>query len=201
MTVPASSSSLPALPTALLDQLASLAASSQLNADPALLTIHAHALFARLKALNRGANAAVRTHKQASAEERLELDATHLQLQNLQYEKRHLEREIAKCLQFGSVYQDVPLHSLEEFEELAPVEARTDEVMNDTHQLMLNRLSFELVEQLLAEKEELSKQSKVKQTTIDSVKSQIDTLVKTAADIQKKVDDMVAAIPLPPDTA
>lgn len=44
------------------------------------------------------------------------------------------------------MYQDVPLHALEEFEELAPEEARTDEVMNDTHQLMLNRLSFELAE-------------------------------------------------------
>lgn len=45
-----------------------------------------------------------------------------------------------------SIYQDVPLYSLEEFKELAPEEARNDHVLSDEHQLMLNRLSFELAE-------------------------------------------------------
>jgi len=45
-----------------------------------------------------------------------------------------------------SIYQDVPLYTLEEFERLAPEEARTEGVLNDEHQLMLNRLSFELAE-------------------------------------------------------
>jgi len=45
-----------------------------------------------------------------------------------------------------SVYQDVPLYSLEEFKELAPEAARNDHVLADEHQLMLNRLSFELAE-------------------------------------------------------
>jgi THO complex subunit 5 len=42
----------------------------------------------------------------------------------------------------SSIYQDVPLYSLDQFRELAPAEA----VVNDEHQLMLNRLSFELAE-------------------------------------------------------
>ena len=45
-----------------------------------------------------------------------------------------------------SIYQDVPLYSLDEFKTYAPAEARTAEVLADEHQLMLNRLSFELVE-------------------------------------------------------
>jgi THO complex subunit 5 len=45
-----------------------------------------------------------------------------------------------------SIYQDVPLYTLEEFKKLAPPEARTDVVLADDHQLMLNRLSFELAE-------------------------------------------------------
>lgn len=49
-------------------------------------------------------------------------------------------------MQFRSIYQDVPLYTIEEFETLAPEEARTEEVMNNEHQLMLNRLSFELSE-------------------------------------------------------
>ena len=45
-----------------------------------------------------------------------------------------------------SIYQDIPLYSPEEFLSLAPQEARTDDVLQNEHQLMLNRLSFELAE-------------------------------------------------------
>ena len=134
------------------------------NADPTAIQVRASALLARLKALNRSANAATRTHKQATADARQDMDQTHLGLQNLLYEKRHLEREIDKCRQFAyaflpfhvvaltltrpcrSIYQDVPLHLLPEFQELAPPEARTPDVLENSHQLMLNRLSFELAE-------------------------------------------------------
>lgn len=169
------------------------------------MRVQATALVARLKALNRNANAATRAHKQATTEARQEMDQTHLGLQNLLYEKRHLEREIEKCRQFASIYQDVPLHSLEEFQQIAPPEARTEDVLDNPHQLMLNRLSFELAErqrldlkrkELVLLKEELLKQSKVKSTTVDSVKSQIDALMKTATEIQRRVDELVP--PLPP---
>ena len=46
----------------------------------------------------------------------------------------------------SSVYQDIPVHSLEDFMQIAPEAARTDDVLHDEHQLMLNRLSFELSE-------------------------------------------------------
>lgn len=79
------------------------------------------------------------------------MDQTHLGLQNLLYEKRHLEREIEKCRQFAwvsvscilqsttltrairSVYQDIPLYSREEFEERAPEEMRTEEILQRPH--------------------------------------------------------------------
>lgn len=74
------------------------------NADPSTLHIRASALLARLKALNRSANVATRTHKQATADARQDMDQTHLGLQNLLYEKRHLEREIDKCRQFAYAF-------------------------------------------------------------------------------------------------
>ena len=40
----------------------------------------------------------------------------------------------------------MPLYSVDEFKRLAPEEARTEQVLSDDHQLMLNRLSFELAE-------------------------------------------------------
>lgn len=45
-----------------------------------------------------------------------------------------------------SIYEDIPLHELEDFIQLAPEEACTRQVLQDEHQLMLNRLSFELAE-------------------------------------------------------
>jgi THO complex subunit 5 len=88
---------------------------------------------------------------------------------------------------------------------MAPPEARSDDVLQNPHQLMLNRLSFELVErqrycstqitnrhphlilrhrldqkrkELSAQKEDLLKQSKLKLATVESVKTQIESLMK-----------------------
>ena len=85
----------------IITSLQELVGPSNLNADQTTIQIRAAALFTRLKALNRASNAAARTYKQATSEARSEMDHTHLGLQNLQYEKRHLEREIEKCKQFG----------------------------------------------------------------------------------------------------
>ena len=92
---------LPPSPDAVVDLLRDLVQSSYLNHDVPNIHIRAGALFARLKALNRAANAATRTHKQATADARHDMDQTHLGLQNFLYEKRHLEREIEKCRQFA----------------------------------------------------------------------------------------------------
>ncbi|TFY66949.1 hypothetical protein EVG20_g4148 [Dentipellis fragilis] len=138
------------------------------------------------------------------------MDQSHLGLQNLLYEKRHLEREIEKCRQFASIYQDIPMYPVDEFVQLAPPEARTDSVMSDAHQLMLNRLGFELAErqrlekcakELTQQKEELLKESKTKAAVVDSVKVQIDTLVKMASDIGKKVDELVSTSGTPNPSA
>lgn len=45
-----------------------------------------------------------------------------------------------------SIFQDVPLCSTEEFTQQAPEDMHSEAVMNNEHQLMLNRLSFELSE-------------------------------------------------------
>lgn len=191
---------MPASDDPAIDKLRQLVAPTNASVDPITVRIQATALVARLKALNRTANAATRAHKHATTEARQDMDQTHLSLQNLLYEKRHLEREIEKCRQFASIYQDVPLHSLEEFQQIAPPEARTEDVLDNPHQLMLNRLSFELAErqrldlkrkELVLLKEELLKQSKIKSAMVDSVKSQIDVLMKTATETQKRVDELV----------
>ncbi|KDQ64511.1 hypothetical protein JAAARDRAFT_52459 [Jaapia argillacea MUCL 33604] len=195
---------LPPSPDVVVDALRSLVSENYIGRDTTAMHIRAGSLFSRLKALNRAANAATRTHKQATTDARHEMDQTHLGLQNLLYEKRHLEREIDKCRQFASVYQDISIYPLEQFVQLAPAELRTQDILENEHQLMLSRLSFELAERqrldekrkaLLQRKEELLKESKAKAATMENVKVQIDTLMKTAADIQKKVEELVQPIP------
>jgi THO complex subunit 5 len=103
----------------------------------------------------------------------------------------------------SSIYQDIPLYSIDEFKSLAPPDIHTDEALSNEHQLMLNRLTFELAErqrlatflshelgliilfrldlkkkELIQQKEALLKESKVKAATMDSVKSQLDVLMK-----------------------
>ncbi|KIY49226.1 hypothetical protein FISHEDRAFT_72570 [Fistulina hepatica ATCC 64428] len=184
------------------------------DADAIALQIQASALVTQLKSLNRLANSATRLRKEESAQARAEMDAAHLGLQNLLYEKRHLEREIEKCRQFITVYQDVPLYDMEEFVRLAPEEARTETVLQDEHQLMLNRLSFELAErqrqeffhatldqrliQLQAQKEELLRGSSAKAAKMKEVFACIEDLCKYALETQKKIDTH-ASVVLPDD--
>ncbi|KAJ7682786.1 Fms-interacting protein-domain-containing protein [Mycena polygramma] len=189
---------------AVIDSFRALVDPETPTKDIAALRIRAAALTGRLKSLARAANSATRATKNLTAAARHDMDQSLLGLQNLLYEKRHLEREIEKCRQFASVYQDIPLYTLDEFKVLAPPEARTEDVLSDEHQLLLNRLSFEFVERqrldkmkkdLMQQKEELLKESKAKLNTMDNVKTQIDALVKVAADVQKKVDELVLPIP------
>jgi THO complex subunit 5 len=43
------------------------------------------------------------------------------------------------------------------------------------------------------------KSSKVQSTTMESVKVQIETLLKTASEIGKKVEELIPATPISPD--
>lgn len=153
-------------------------------------------LIARLKAANRAANEATRIAKQRTQDARQAMDNTHLGLQNLLYEKRHLESEIDKCRQFESIYEDVPVHDLNEFKLRAPEEATAPDVLQDEHQLMLNRLSFELAERqrlderkkaLTTRRDSLLKDVKDQQSELDSVAQQFDAVAKLAVELQKKM--------------
>jgi THO complex subunit 5 len=53
--------------------------------------------LAQLRGLHRDAHVGARETKAVTAEARQEVDKLHLQLQNLYYEQRHLQGEIAAC--------------------------------------------------------------------------------------------------------
>lgn len=98
-----SSASIPPDPTELLEKLRELVSSAYQQHDGAVVNIRAMALIGRLKSLYRASNTATRVRREETAAARQEMDQSHLNLQNLSYEKRHLEREIEKCRQFAYV--------------------------------------------------------------------------------------------------
>jgi THO complex subunit 5 len=99
----ATSTSIPPDPTELLEKFRELTSSAYQQHDAAAVHIRAMALIGRLKSVHRASNTATRARKEETAAARQEMDQSHLNLQNLLYEKRHLEREIEKCRQFASV--------------------------------------------------------------------------------------------------
>ena len=69
------------------------AASDELSKEQKLLFTN----IAQLRGLHRAACFSARETKASTAEARQEVDRLHLQLQNLYYEQRHLQGEIAAC--------------------------------------------------------------------------------------------------------
>lgn len=92
----------------LADRLAAISApAANTNADAPLTTDQQISLskeqkllntnLSHLRGLHRAAYLAARDTKSQTADARHEVDVLHLQLQNLYYEQRHLQGEIAAC--------------------------------------------------------------------------------------------------------
>ncbi|RCV08504.1 hypothetical protein SEVIR_1G338600v4 [Setaria viridis] len=75
------------------------------------------------------------------------VDSTTLQLHNLLYEKNHYVKAIRTCLDFQTKYPGIELVPEEEFQRAAPADIRDKTLAADaSHDLMLKRLNFELVQ-------------------------------------------------------
>lgn len=94
-------------------QNASTSASTAVYEDTHLLTAQKtlSTRLAILRGLNRKAILSVRNTKHETSEKRQEIDALHLQLQNLYYEQRHLRGEIRACEDYEFVFS-IPIPHL-----------------------------------------------------------------------------------------
>ncbi|KAI7900454.1 Fms-interacting protein-domain-containing protein [Cokeromyces recurvatus] len=146
--------------------------------------------FAKLKDIQVNAYNAVSDSKQATVEAKNYMNEKQAELHDVMFEKRHILEEIVKCREFRSVYQDVELIPLDEFNEKAGPEYL--ENSDNPHQLFINRLKYELVVRTdLKEKEEVLK-AKRTQLVKENRKAQ-----KMVDQFDKLLDDFVqAAIPL-----
>ncbi|KAI8850086.1 Fms-interacting protein-domain-containing protein [Chytridium lagenaria] len=77
-------------------------------------------LFLELQKWNRATLIHTKSIKSTTSEYKQVMDRTFLNLQNLNYERLHIQREIDNCRDFESIFQNVDLISEEDFRALFP---------------------------------------------------------------------------------
>ncbi|KUI56522.1 hypothetical protein VP1G_03865 [Cytospora mali] len=130
-----------------------------------------------------------------TAEARQEVDVLHLQLQNLYYEQRHLQGEIAACESFDHEYQKLPLVPVEEFLSKHP-----EHVGSDENALMIARIEDERAEregleqqrqELLKRKQKLIAENKKRREDLANLDNDLEKFIDAAKPIQKTFEKVV----------
>ncbi|GAA6002249.1 hypothetical protein JCM10207_003146 [Rhodosporidiobolus poonsookiae] len=210
-TAPSSKTVPPAELIDLLRALSSQLVSARLDSPsaftPQQFLAQSSPLFAALHGSNRLNLVAAKECRARVQDARLEMDSAHLRLQNLLYERNHLEREIRSCEEYSSEYQNLPLHSLDELRDLAAAEEPPagllvplpeGETEESAHELMLARLAFELAERKRFEEErkelgltkaKLVKENEVKKARLEDLEKQLSDFVEKAKGIQTKMQE------------
>ncbi|GAA6020414.1 hypothetical protein JCM11491_000235 [Sporobolomyces phaffii] len=175
--------------------------------DTRQILAQAAPVFAALHQVNRNSLLEAKQCRAGTQDARLEMDQAHLRLQNLLFERNHLEREIKACEEYQSEYQNLPLHAVDELRQLAasdPAPAGLElplpegDSEEQVHELMLARLAFELAERkrfeeerksLGVEKAKLIKENQVKKARLEELEKQLTEFVDRAKGIQTKMNE------------
>lgn len=188
----------------LADRLAAISAASA-NANAPLTTDEQIILskeqkllntnLSHLRGLHRAAYLAARDTKSSTADARHEVDVLHLQLQNLYYEQRHLQGEIAACETHDHEYQKLPLAPVEEFLAKHPEHAESNE-----NALMIARIEDERAErealeqqrqELLKRKQKLIAENKKRREDLANLDNDLEKFIDAAKPIQKTFEKVV----------
>ncbi|KAG5940423.1 hypothetical protein E4U53_007592 [Claviceps sorghi] len=166
----------------LTDEASDSSSSAEMQAEIAKQQKHLFTSISHLRGLHRNACISARETKTQTAEARQEVDRLHLQLQNLYYEQRHLQGEIAACESYDHKYQQLPLIPVDEFLAQHPEHAGDDE-----NELMVARIDHERTERegLEQQRQELLKR---KQKLIAENKRRKDDLANLDQDLEKFID-------------
>ncbi|WFD32359.1 hypothetical protein MSPP1_003404 [Malassezia sp. CBS 17886] len=103
-------------------------------------------LLAELKERNRAAYERLAERQRAVRAARDGTDAASVALQELAYEREQLARQLVEIEMRPTVFEQVPLRPLSEYEATAPDAYKSAAVMQDAHALTVHRLQYELDE-------------------------------------------------------
>ncbi|GAA5815169.1 hypothetical protein MFLAVUS_008675 [Mucor flavus] len=148
--------------------------------------------FDRLIDLHTVAYASTKDSRQSTLDAKTNMNEKRLELQDVMYERKHILEEIVQCRDFRSVYEDVELIPLEEF--LAKAGPEYLQNSDNPHQLMINRLKYELVvrtalkeqkEALEIERAKLIKENRKIRKKVDLFDKLLDDFVLSAAPVEE----------------
>ncbi|ERT03106.1 hypothetical protein HMPREF1624_01411 [Sporothrix schenckii ATCC 58251] len=151
--------------------------------------------IAQLRSLHRAAYFSARETKLQTAEARQEVDRLHLQLQNLYYEQRHLQGEIAACENYDHSYMHLPMIPVEEFLELHPEHVDADEETLMTARIGYEKQEREALErqknELLKKKLKLIAENKKRKDDLANLDKDLENFIDAAKPIQNLFDKVV----------
>ena len=162
-------------------------------------TTTASLLFLDLKAANRETLEAVEIVRNSTSTGKQSLDRTRLQLQNVLYEKTHVEKEIRTSKDFKSAYDDakVGLVAIETFKKefkkhAEGVDTSVDLDSLDAHALELRRLSHELAtrKKLVEQKDALEKKLKLLKRDVATKNSFLSSLRNNLQNVQRSIEPL-----------
>lgn len=131
---------------------------------------------------------------QATAEEQTQLDQLHLQLQNILYEKIHIEKEIQRCKKFRSRHESIDMVTAEEF--AAESAGLAEESAGNAHKAMLARLDHELqarkrlqkeFKELKARKQAIKQSNDSKREKLRKLPGHLNSILTAAQPLEKYI--------------
>eukprot|EP00039_Didymoeca_costata_P022840 m.5327 g.5327 ORF g.5327 m.5327 type:complete len:620 (+) comp3275_c0_seq1:2-1861(+) len=147
-------------------------------------------LFVDLKRLVRQSFENVDSVSGDTSHTKEQVDSLHLQLQNLLYQKIHIQNESRRCYQFRSRHDDIDLISEEEFFKACP---EHKELKDDPHKLMIVRLEHEdrerkrlseAVKKLKEQKNVVAKANDAKQDQLSRLPTYLKQLLEMATPME-----------------
>jgi len=146
-----------------------------------------------LKQINRTLYVDNKNIKQVTQDEKAKMDKLNLELKNLDYERLHLKREIEKCSQLKTTYQNIDMIPLEEFLEVAPESLKNSD---SPHRQMINRLSYEFEErkrlskaekELIENKKKINEKLLIQKDKLNQIDEQLEQLIKNSFPLQESL--------------
>eukprot|EP00740_Mantoniella_antarctica_P006066 CAMPEP_0181355144 /NCGR_PEP_ID=MMETSP1106-20121128/3740_1 /TAXON_ID=81844 /ORGANISM="Mantoniella antarctica, Strain SL-175" /LENGTH=407 /DNA_ID=CAMNT_0023467859 /DNA_START=89 /DNA_END=1308 /DNA_ORIENTATION=+ len=179
--------------------------------DPAAFTAvatDASLLLLDLKATNRDVLEGIEHIRERTAAAKTGLDATRLALQNVLYEKSHIQQEITNCQEFRSAFSDDQVGLCDEAAFATRTKAATgdagaggatDAATGDAHGLMLARLAHELGErkQLCEQERALQARRALLHAGIDARRGFLDDLGAQLASVKRATLPLQHTLRLP----
>ncbi|KAJ1976056.1 hypothetical protein H4R34_004113 [Dimargaris verticillata] len=165
------------------------------------------ALFTQLRESNRQCNHHQQELKHQTQSAKAEVDRLNQILQNLAYEKSHLQQEIQTYQQFESLSDTLTLQSIDDFQAKAPQELLDHD---NEHTLYMNRLKFELQERrrleeektkLVAAKQQLMKENHEHKQCLQVLSEQVSEFIKSSSKIKRALDKAAFRSDVPANTS